>query len=109
MLFFLNVFALLLSTGKLLRGVINQCLPQTVTRIMFCHTEEENYARDVLKGQLMQGWPGLAQEVVNICKNFGLPNACLEYVHRKEVSEAVLMSPLKVLKEEYKMQKIKHL
>ena len=80
-----------------------------VTRIMFCHTEEENYAREVLKEQLIQGWPGLAQEVVSICKNIGLPNACLEYVHRKEVSEAILMSHLKVLKEEYKMQKLKHL
>ena len=80
-----------------------------VTRIMFCNSEEESYARYILKEQLRQGWPGLAQEVVNICKNIGLPNACLEYIHRKEISEAILISHLRVLKEEYKMEKLKHL
>ena len=76
---------------------------------MFRHTEEENYAREVLQEQLRQGWQGLAQEVVDICKKIGLPNACLVYVHRREVSEAILLSHLKVLKEEYNMKKLKHL
>ena len=80
-----------------------------VTSIMFRHTEEENYAREVLQEQLRQGWQGLAQEVVDICKKIGLPNACLVYVHRREVSEAILLSHLKVLKEEYNMKKLKHL
>ena len=60
-----------------------------VTSIMFRHNEEENYAREVLQEQLRQGWQGLAQEVVDICKKIGLPNACLVYVHRREVSEAI--------------------
>jgi hypothetical protein len=80
-----------------------------VSRIMFFHTDEENYAREVLQEQLRQGWKGLAQEVVEICQKIGLPNACLQYVHRKEVAEAILISHLKVLKEEYKMEKLKHL
>ena len=80
-----------------------------VSNIIFCHTEKENYARDILQEQLRQGWQGLAQEVVDICKKIGLPNACLEYVHRKKVCEAILMSHLQVLKKEYDMKKLKHL
>ena len=80
-----------------------------VSNIMFCHTEQENYARDILQEQLLQGWQGLAQEVVDICKKIGLPNACLEYVHRKEVYDAIQLSHLQVLKKEYDMKKLKHL
>ena len=55
--------------------------------MFFSHTDVENYAREVLQEQLRQGWKGLAQEVVEICqKKIGLPNACLEYVHREERS-----------------------
>ena len=41
-----------------------------VSRIMRCHTDEENYfiSREVLQEQLRQGWKGLAQEVVEICQ-----------------------------------------
>ena len=80
-----------------------------VSRIMFFHTDEENYAREILQEQLRQGWKGLAQEVVEICQKIGLSNACLEYVQREEVAEAIMISHLKVLKEEYKMEKLKHL
>ena len=80
-----------------------------VSSIIFCHTEKENYARDILQEQLSQGWQGLAQEVVDICKKIGLPNACLEYVHRKKVCEAIILSHLQVLKKEYDMKKLKHL
>ena len=39
----------------------------------------------------------------------GLPDACLQYVHRKDVAEAILISHMTFLKEEYKMEKLKHL
>ena len=52
---------------------------------------------------------GLAQEVVDTCKKVGLPNVCLEYVHRKTFCEAIMSSHLQVLKTECDMKKIKHL
>ena len=80
-----------------------------VTRIVFCSDEDDSYARELLLEQITQGWKGLTQEVAEICRRVGLPNACLEYVQREEVTEAILNSHLKCLKEEYKMDKLKHL
>ena len=39
----------------------------------------------------------------------GLPNACLEYIQRKEIYESIFIRHLRVLKEEYKMEKLKYL
>ena len=82
-----------------------------VSRILFLgeEGEESSYAREVLKEQLAMGWDGLTKEVIEICKEVGLPNACEVFVHRKEVVEAMLYSHLKTLKEEYSMKKLKHL
>ena len=43
------------------------------------------------------------------CDKLGLPDACTTFVQREEVTEAALYSHLKVLKEEYSMEKLKHL
>ena len=51
--------------------------------------QEENYAREVLREQLDQGWQGLITEVAEICQQVGLPNACHKYVYRKELVEAI--------------------
>ena len=51
--------------------------------------QEENYAREVLKEQIEQGWDGLTTEVAEICQLAGLPNICHEFIHRKEVVEAI--------------------
>ena len=51
--------------------------------------QEENYAREVLREQLDQGWQGLTTEVAEICQQTGLPNACHKYIYRKEVVEAI--------------------
>ena len=55
------------------------------------------------------GWDGLTKEVIDICKEVGLPNACEVFLHRKEVVEAMLYSHLKTLKDEYSRKKLKHL
>ena len=81
-----------------------------VTRILFLGDEgEESYAREVLREQLAMGWDGLTKEVVEICEEVGLPNACEEFVGREEVVEAMLYHNMKMLKEEYNMKKLEHL
>ena len=54
-------------------------------------------------------WDGLSKEVQEICSKVGLPDACSTFVPRDKVKEAVMYSHLKVLKEEYTMEKLKHL
>jgi hypothetical protein len=78
-----------------------------VSRILFLG--EESYAREVLREQLDMGWSGLTKEVIEICKEVGLPNACMEFVGREEVVEAMLYHNLQMLKEEYRMKKLEHL
>ena len=73
-----------------------------VTRIFHLYVDEDNYARDILKEQYLNGWVGLSEEVVTICKTVGLPNACDVYVDRKEVKEAMLHHHLINLKQEMK-------
>ena len=43
--------------------------------------QEENYAREVLREQLDQGWQGLTTEVAEIGQLAGLPNACHKYIN----------------------------
>ena len=63
----------------------------------------------MLEEQLQMGWDGLTREVVDICHKLGLPNACTEFVYREEVAEAIMVNHLRNLKEEYGMEKLKHL
>ena len=79
-----------------------------VTRIMHM-MNEESYAKEILKEQMAMKWDGLSKEVTEICEKVGLRNACTVFVDRKTVTEAVMYSHLKVLKEEYSMEKLKHL
>ena len=73
--------------------------------------QEENYAREVLREQLDQGWQGLTTEVAEICQLAGLPNACYKYIHRKKVVEAIELHHLKEIKMQMeplkKMDKLK--
>ena len=46
------------------------------------------------------GWTGLTSEVEEICQKLGLPNACKELVHRKQVLDHARLSNLKKLKED---------
>ena len=63
----------------------------------------------MLEAQLAMGWEGLTSKVVEICRRFGLSNACEQYVHRHEVSKVMLYSHFKLLKEDYFMEKLKYL
>ena len=71
-----------------------------VTTILFVREEQENYAREMLKEELMQGWKGLGAEVKEICKLYGLPDATEKYIYREEIKKAVLYHNLKIVKEE---------
>ena len=79
-----------------------------VTRVMHV-MNEEGYAKEILQEQMDMKWDGLSKEVTEICDKLGLPDACTTFVQREEVTEAALYSHLKVLKEEYSMEKLKHL
>ena len=83
-----------------------------LTEIMHNRVEqEENYAREVLKEQLEEGWEGLTTEVSEICQLVGLPDACYEYIHRKAVVDAIEIHHMKEVKEQMeplsKMQVLK--
>ena len=71
-----------------------------VTSTLFCYPDQENYAREMLEEQMRQGWEGLASEVQEICLKVGLPDACKQYINRKEACEAITFHNMKVVKEE---------
>ena len=64
------------------------------------HSQHLSYARDILKEQYNNGWGGITQEVVDICLEVGLKNACEEYVSREDVREAMMYHHLNILKKE---------
>ena len=80
-----------------------------VTRLMNQDNEEDSYAQEILKEQMEMEGDGLTKEVMEFCKEIGHQNPCKEFLDRKEVSEAIMISHLKTLKEEYSMEKLKHL
>ena len=76
-----------------------------VTNIIHLFEDEENFAREVLVEQYRNGWAGITEEVVQICKMVGVPNACEVFVSREEVTEAILHHHLISLKQEMKQLK----
>ena len=42
-----------------------------ITSILFKNEEQESYARELLQEQLARGWPGITQEVEDICRRIG--------------------------------------
>ena len=73
-----------------------------VSKIIHQNVEGENYAQEVLMEQYNNSWGGLTQEVVKICQEVGLQNACEVFLTRAEVKEAILYHHLAGLKEEMK-------
>ena len=59
-------------------------------------------ARKVFYDQITQGYLGLVKEMVNICKEIGLKNICIEDVSKNDIKIAVRLHHLKCLKEEMK-------
>ena len=80
-----------------------------VTKVMNQEDEDDSLAKEILKEQIAMGWEGLTKEVIKFCDQVGLPNPCSEFLSRQDVSEALMFSHLKVLKEEYSKEKLKHL
>ena len=76
-----------------------------VARILHSNPEEENLCREVLKVQLAMGWPGLIQEVKEICRKVGLPDITEVYSCRKEIHQFVQYYDIKILKENMKQEK----
>ena len=50
---------------------------------------KEGLAKQVYEEQVLNGWPGLAQEVSDICTTIGIPDANFNLVNKKEVSLAL--------------------
>ena len=71
-----------------------------VSRLLHTNKEQENVARDVLQEQLLQGWPGLCQEVQQICLTVGLPDVTKEDIHRKEALGVMEYYSMKIAKEQ---------
>ena len=62
-------------------------------------TQEEGLlAREVLEEQLAMGFPGLGQEVTELCRELGLPDATTEDVQKDEIKEAIQLSNISQLK-----------
>ena len=53
--------------------------------------EDGCLAKEVLQEQIRMGWPGLADEVKNICQDIGLPAATCEntIIDKEQVREAI--------------------
>jgi hypothetical protein len=62
--------------------------------------EKESLAGAIYAEQVEMGWPGLAQEVEEVCKEVGLKNLNEEEVTKKEIEEAIFYSNYKEMKEE---------
>ena len=70
-----------------------------VTTILH-NREDQNYARELLKEELFQGWEGITKEVQSICREMGLPDATAEYVSREKIKEAISYHNLATIKKE---------
>ena len=57
--------------------------------------EERGLATDILEEQLAFGFPGLGQEVTEICQELGLPDASRLDVDPNELKEAIKVQNLK--------------
>ena len=68
--------------------------------------EEGGLAREVLEEQLQMGWPGLAQEVTQICRSIHLPDASREDISKEDIQKAVHYDHIKSLKLELKGRKL---
>ena len=70
--------------------------------------EEGCLAQEVMQEQMRMGWPGLGQEVKQICEEIGLPDATNEKVdiEKEAVKEAIHLHHLQYLKKEMKGKKL---
>ena len=60
-----------------------------LTTTILHNRDDQNYARDILKEEMLHGWTGITKEVQNIGKDMGLPDATQQYVSREEIKKAL--------------------
>ena len=65
--------------------------------------EKKSLAGAIYAEQVEMGWPGLAQEVTEICKEVGLKNLNEEEVTKKEIEDAIFYSNYNEMKAEIGM------
>ena len=68
--------------------------------------EEGGLAREVLGEQLQMGWPGLAQEVSQICKDILLPDGARVDIDKEDIKKGVMYDHLKALKLQLRGKKL---
>ena len=71
--------------------------------------KEGGLAREVLEEQLQMGWPGLAQEVSQICKCINLPDASRRDLDKEDIKKAVQYDHLKSLKLQLKGKELEQM
>ena len=69
--------------------------------------EEGGLASEVLKEQVQMGWPGLAQEVKQICQDIQLPDATKSNISKEDIKKAIKYDHLKALKLQLTGRKLK--
>ena len=86
-----------------LQGMKFRVWQEKVLLILAIREQEEGcLAKEVLEEQVRMGWPGLGQEVQEICRQTGLEDATAEEVQldKEAVKEAMKVSNLKYMKED---------
>ena len=82
-----------------------------VLLVMRIRMQERSLAKAIHEEQVAMGWPGLAKEVEQICKEIGVKDANKEMVRKEELEEAVAYADYKEMKEEMnkyvKLQEVK--
>ena len=71
--------------------------------------EEGGLAREVLEEQLQMGWPGLAQEVSQICQDIHLPDGAREDIDNEDIKKAIKYDHLKALKLQLRGRKLQQM
>ena len=71
--------------------------------------EEGGLAREVLQEQVQMGWPGLAQEVQQICQEIKLPDASKKDISKEDIQKAIKYDHLKALKFQLTGRKLKEM
>ena len=82
-----------------------------VLLVMRIRMQERSLAKAIHEEQVAMGWPGLAKEVEQICKEIGVKDANKEIVRKEKLEEAVAYADYKEMKEEMnkyvKLQEVK--
>jgi hypothetical protein len=71
--------------------------------------EEGGLGREVLQEQVQMAWPGLTQEVSEICQEIKLPDAARKDISKEDIKQAIKYDHLKPLKHQLRNRKLKQM